>query len=203
MKKQGNKNHWNIARVQRQTKLAHEFSFLHRDPSRKDWLECLLSLQSMCISLSIKKGTIIHDLPLSPRSDNSKLPSGWCLGSFITGLSYFWCLIISGGVSYTIGSHSNLSLAARLLTTSRREKNKIKTHSAEANDDNWKKPTLRMRKERVIWDVGCVWKVSSLGASLAGQKVGNYKNISLRKIQEYSNQRNLSSKGKTNHKHRW
>lgn len=149
MKKQGNKNHWGIARVQSQTKLAHKFSFLHRDQSRENWLKCLLSLQSTCISLSMKRGTINHDLPLSPRSDNSKFPSGWFgnFGSFITGLSYFWCLIISGGVSYTIGS---LSLTVRLLTTSRREKNIIKTHSAEANDDNWKKPTLRMGKERII-----------------------------------------------------
>lgn len=150
MKKQGSKNHWCIARMQSQTKLAYKFSFLHRDQNREDWLKRLLSLQSMCISLLIKKGTISHDLPLSHRSDNSKFPSGWCLGSFITGLSYFWCLIISGGVSYTIGSHSSLSLTERLLTTSRREKNKIKTHSAEANDDNWKKPTLRMGKERII-----------------------------------------------------
>lgn len=143
MKKQGNKNHWSTAGVQSQTKLAHKFSCLHRDQSREDWLKCLPSLQSMYTPLSMKKGTINHDLPLSPRSDNSKFPSGWCLGSFITGLSYFWCLI-SGGVSYTIGSHSSLSLTARLLTTSRREKNKIKTHSAEANNDNWKKPTPRM-----------------------------------------------------------
>lgn len=119
------------------------------------------------ISLLIKKGTISHDLPLSPRSDNSKFPSGWCLGSFITGLSYFWCLIIFGGGSYTIGSHSSLFLIERLLTTSRREKNKIKTHSAEASDGNWKKPKLRMGKERVSWDVGCVWE-SLLPGSVTG-----------------------------------
>lgn len=51
-----------------------------------------------------------------------------------------------------------MSLTVRLLTASRREKNKIKTHSAKANDGSGKKPTLKMRKGRVIRDVGCVWE---------------------------------------------
>lgn len=61
---------------------------------------------------------------------------------------------------YTAGS---LSLTVRLLTTSRREKNIIKTHSAEAND-NWKKPTLRMGKEKPFEMWAMCGKVSSLGA---------------------------------------
>lgn len=113
---------------------------------------------------------INHYLQLTPRSGKSEGPSGWCLGNFITALSYFWCLIISGGVSHAIGNHSSLSLTVRLFTASRREKNKIKTHSEIANDDNWNKPQnifffffssqsiMKMREERVIWDVGCVGK---------------------------------------------
>lgn len=83
---------------------------------------------------------INHYLQLTPRSGKSEGPSGWCLGNFITALSYFWCLIISGGVSHAVGNHSSLSLTVRLFTASRREKNKIKTHSEIANDDNWNKP---------------------------------------------------------------
>ena len=110
------KNHWCTATVQSQTKLTYKSSLLHSDQSRKDRLKGPLWLQSMCISLLLKKGIINHYLLLLPRSDNSKFPSAWCLWSFITGLSYFWCLSISGGVSYTIGSHSSLPLTVRLLT---------------------------------------------------------------------------------------
>lgn len=181
-KEQGSKNHWCIATAQSQTKLTHKFSLLHRDQSGKDGLKCPLLLQSMCISLLIKKGITNYDLSLFPRTDNSKFPSGWCLGSFVTGLSYLWCLIISGGVSYTTGSHSSLPLTVRLLTASRREKNKIKTYSAKANDDNWKKPTLKTRKGRVIWDAGCLWE-SLISGDLTGWLEG-------REMQEDTYKRN-------------
>lgn len=119
-KEGGSKNHYCVAAVQSQTKLTYKFSLLYRDQSRDDVLKCPLLLQTKCISLLIKKSITNHSLVLSSRSDNSKFPSGCFLGSFIMGFSYFWCLIISGGVSYAIGSHSSLCLTGRLLTAPRR-----------------------------------------------------------------------------------